>query len=176
VWFQGIVPNALAACLGALVGYFGAMILEWRKESRTRYAIATVLQAELIRLHHKLKEHNALLSAYAGRFSNLVNEPEAVKSVPIGIEDEFVVYKSCIKEIGLLGAEAARETVYCYGNLIDFLSAQETFLRDLPGIATSNMLGLKAQNLCDRESAALQQIPKAIHLLAEQSSPLPFRA
>jgi hypothetical protein len=171
---KSLVP-VLSVCLGAFLGYFAATRMERRKESRIRYAVATVLQAELIRLHLKLKDHNALLSAYASRFSKEVNEREAVKSAPIGMEDEFVVYKSCIKEIGLLGTEAARETVYCYGNLIDFLSAQQKFLRDLPGIANSTMLGPKAQNLCARETAALQQIARAIPLLAKQSGPLPFQ-
>jgi hypothetical protein len=172
---KSLVP-VLSVCIGALFGYFAATGVERRKESRIRYAIATVLQAELIRLHMKLKDHNALLSAYATRFSKELNEQEALKYAPIGIENDFVVYRSCIKEIGLLGTEAAREAVYCYGNVMDFVVAQDKFLRDLPGIANSTMLGSKAQNLCAREAATLQQIGRAIPLLAKQSSTLPFQS
>jgi hypothetical protein len=172
---KSLVP-VLVAFIGACLGYFAARDMERRKESRIRYAIATVLQAELIRLHHKLKDHNALLSAYVSRFSNRVNEPEALKYAPLDIENDFTVYRSCIKEIGLLGTGASREVVYCYGNLMDFISAQDNFLRDLPGIANSTTLGHTAQNLCARETAALQQIARAIPLLAKQSDPLPFQA
>ena len=79
---KSLVP-VLSVCIGALLGYFAATRMERHKESRIRYAIATVLQAELIRLHRKLKDHNALLSAYVARFSKEVNEREALKYVPL---------------------------------------------------------------------------------------------
>jgi hypothetical protein len=172
---KSLVP-VLPVCIGALLGYFVATGVERHKESRIRYAITTLLQAELIRLYMKLKDHNSLLTAYAHRFSKEVNAQEALKYVPIGMENDFIIYRNCVKEIGLLDTEAAREAVYCYGNVIDFVSAQDTFLRDLPGIANSTMLGHRAQNLCARETAALQQIGRAIPLLAKQSTPLPFTA
>ena len=169
-----LVP-VLSVCIGALLGYFVATRMERHKESRIRYAITTVLQAELIRLHMNLKEHNAFLSGYAERFMKLTNENEALKYAPIGMENDFIVYRSCIKEIGLFDVETAYGVVYCYGNILDFVKEQDQFLTDLPKIANSTLLGHKANNLCAREKAALQQIERVIPLLAKQSRPLPFQ-
>jgi hypothetical protein len=149
--------------------------MERHKESRIRYAITTVLQAELIRLHTKLKDHNASLSGYAKRFANLINESEALKYTPIGMEIDFAVYRSCIKEIGLLDVETAYGVVYCYVNILDFVKEQDQFLTDLPKMANSSLLGHRANNLCAREKAALQHIERVVPLLAKQSRPLPFQ-
>jgi hypothetical protein len=55
----------------------------------------------------KIKDHNALLSGYTSRFANAINEHEALKYPPLGMENDFIVYRSCVKEIGLLDTETA---------------------------------------------------------------------
>jgi len=176
--FNSLAPvfiNALTAFLAAFLTFKVATRMERHKESRTRQAIAIVLQAEMIRLHNKIKDHNNLLTAYAGQVTNQINAPEALKYVPINMDNDFVVYRSCIKEIGLLNTESAYGTVYCYGNMTDFLKMQDKFLRDLPDLANSNLLGLKAADLGAQEMALARHIERVVPLLAAQSEALPFQ-
>jgi hypothetical protein len=170
-----VLINALTAFLAAFLTYQVATRMERHKESRTRHAIAIVLQAELIRLHRKIKEHNDILASYASRFANQINAAEALKYVPFDMSDDFVVYRSCIKEIGLLDMEAAYGTVYCYGNMTDFLKMQTKFLRDLPDLANSNLLGPKATDLGAHQLALARHIERVVPLLAAQSKALPFQ-
>ena len=85
---KSIIP-VIAALVGVSVGAFltyrVACRMEQHKESRTRQAIAIVLQAELIRLHMKIKEHNDFLAAYAEKVSKEINSQEALKYNPISV-------------------------------------------------------------------------------------------
>jgi hypothetical protein len=164
----------LAAFVAAILTYIAATLLERRKEGRSRYAIAIVLQAELIRLHRKITEHGNTLTGYVDRFTKEINSAEAMKYVPINLHDDFIVYKSCIKEIGLLEVEAAYSTVYCYGNVSDLLNLEARFLRDLPELANSNMVGFRAAAIRDHEDVLVRHIEKVVSFLASQSKALPF--
>jgi hypothetical protein len=169
-----VLINALTAFLAAFLTYKVATRMERHKESRTRHAIAIVLQAEMIRLHRKIKDHSNLMTAYVSRFANGINAAEAVKYESINMENDFVVYRSCIRDIGLLNMESAYSTVYCYGNIADFLKLQDRFLRDLPGLANSSLLGSRAAELSAHETALARHIERAVSLLAAQSKALPF--
>ena len=173
--FVPVLATLLGVLLGAFLGFWNSTRLERRKEDRIRRSIAVVLQAELIRLHMKIKDHNALLDAYADRFSRNIDINEALKYIPIPMDREFVVYKNCIKELGLLATETAYSLVYCYANIATFVEAQDQFLVKLPSIAGSNLLGMEAKNLSASESALLQHIERIVPLLAAQSEQLPFK-
>jgi hypothetical protein len=149
--------------------------MEQHKESRTRQTIAIVLQAELIRLHMKIKEHNDSLAADAEKVSKEINSEEALKYNPISVDNDFIIYKSSIKDIGLFEKDTAYQIVCCYGNVLDFVKSQDKFLRGLPGIANSSLLGHEAKNLSAREMAVLQHINRVVPLLAGQSKALPFQ-
>jgi hypothetical protein len=169
-----VLINALTAFLAAFLTYIVATRMERHKESRSRQAIAIVLQAELIRIHRKIKEHGNHLTAYAGRFAKEINAVEAMKYVPINMDDDFIVYRSCIKEIGLFELEAAYSTVYCYGNMSDLLKLQDRFLRDLPELANSSLIGSRAAEISAHEVALARQIERVVPFLASQSKALPF--
>jgi hypothetical protein len=164
----------LASLLAAFLAYVVATRMERHKESRSRQAIAIVLQAELIRIHQKIKEHGNHLTAYAKLFANRIDAVEAKKYVPINMDNDFIVYKNCIKEIGLLEMQAAYSTVYCYGNMTDLLKLQDKFLRDLPDLANSTLLGIRAAAISAHEAALVQHIERVVPLLASQSKALPF--
>jgi hypothetical protein len=165
-----ILASFLAACLAYIV----ATRMERHKENRSRQAIAIVLQAELIRIHWKIKEHGSHLTAYAERFANAINAVEAMKYVPINMDADFIVYKNCIKEIGLFELESAYSTVYCYGNMSDLLNLQDRFLRDLPDLANSNRVGSRAAEISAHEVALTRHIERVVGFLASQSKALPF--
>jgi hypothetical protein len=169
-----ILSNITTSLLAAFLTYRVATRMERHKESRSRNAIAIVLQAELIRIHRKIKEHGNHLTAYAGRFAKEINAVEAMKYVPINMDDDFIVYRSCIKEIGLFELEAAYSTVYCYGNMSDLLKLQASFLRDLPELANSSLIGSRAAEIRVHEVALARQIERVVPFLASQSKALPF--
>jgi hypothetical protein len=164
----------LTTGIGALLGLWIARKLERDRESRTKHAVAVVLQAEMIRLHFEIKEHNKFLTAYAERFKNYVNSVESESYTPLSMASEFTVYRSVIKEIGLFSTESAYGILYCYANILEFMSQQDLFVRDLPRLANSNILGIKAAELCAREMALTQHIERVVPDLAAQSLALPF--
>jgi len=172
-FLKSLIP-VFSTFLAAFLGYWVATTIENRKEIRVRRSIAVVLQAELIRLHSKINEHNALLSAYAERFSKEINTAEALKYIYMSAENELTVYRSCIKELSLFPAETAYSLVYCYGNIADFIKSQDRFQKELPDIANSTRLGLEAKNLSAKEIALSQHIERIIPLLAAQSEAIPF--
>src|SRR5260370_33422748 len=94
---------------------------ERNTESRPRQAVAMVLQAELFRLHMKIKEHNDSLAAYAESTSKRIDSQAALKYNTISVDNDLIIYKSSIKDIGLFEKETAYQIVYCYGNVLDFI-------------------------------------------------------
>jgi hypothetical protein len=86
------------------------------------------------------------------------------------MESNFIVYRSCVKDIGLLNEDVAYGVVGCYGEIQEFLSLQDKFVRDLPQLANSTLLGSKAANLNDREKLLVDQIDRVRGLLEKQQS------
>jgi hypothetical protein len=179
--FEGVVMEYLQPLipffptfLAAYLGYWAATTTENRKEIRVRRSIAVVLQAELIRLHSKINEHNTFLASYAERFSSGIDTAEALKYIYISVENELTVYRSRIKELSLFPTETAYSLVYCYGNIADFIQSQDRFQTELPDMSNSTRLGLEAKNLSAKEIALSQHIERIIPLLAAQSEAIPF--
>jgi hypothetical protein len=170
-----ILGTLAGAIVGSALGFWNSTRLEKRKEGQIRRNVAIVLQAELIRLHGKIKDHNTLLlQPYSEKFSREVNYNEASKYVPLSLDGEFIVYVNCIKDLGLLSSGTASQLVYLYANVREFSESQTRFLTKLPSIVGSTIAGIEATNLSAKEVAVLEHIERIVPLLASQSEPLPF--
>jgi hypothetical protein len=172
-----LAPAGVGAVFGAVFGYIFAMRVEDHRIKRRRWAVGTVIQAELAHLHGALSDHAAKMDGYLKSVTNTVGAAAtgALPKLEVG-EGFFSVYQGTISEVGLFDTETSYGVVYCYANIRRFMRDQETLISEFDTLKNSTMWGLRVKNLYDQEAALLPQIERIMPCLAQQSRKIPFIA
>ena len=142
--------------IAAALAFWVATRTERRKESQAKFSAATLLQAEMIRMHRQFKEHHKRLRDYANRMTGVIDPVKAREYPKLQFDRNFPAYQSCIKEVGLFDPETALSIIYFYGNVSEFEKAQADFLTKLSTMENSNLVGHEATNLQNHEEAIIK--------------------
>jgi hypothetical protein len=140
---------------------------------RRRHAVGVMIQAELVRLHMDLKQHNRRMEGYALKAAKggATEESDFPK---FETNASFPVFHGLMADIGLFGHELSYRIAYCYFNCERFLVDQQVFVHDLPTRLRSSELATSAKDLSARETALMAQIACIIPMVARQSQAIPF--